>query len=685
MLSSLLLASALNYAVSEVNPDSTPGKNIPLQEVVITDFKQNKKSLTPTAASSINARQLQNQQIVSLKELTAIMPNFFMPDYGSRANTPVFIRGIGTKARGTAVGFYVDGVPHYESSAFDIDLSDIASVEVLRGPQGTLYGRNAIAGIINVYTHNPLEYQRTHFKVGYGKFNDFTAQGSIYNKVGENLGIAASAAYHHNDGMFKNSFLNKKADKMNEGEGRLSLYWQPSDQWLFHINSTLAYSDEGGYPYAPFNIETQLSDPISYNRPSTFRRLISSTGLNARYENDQLSFNSQTSYQFIKSHQGIDQDFTPADLYFVTNDIHQNMLSQEFTLKSNNKGRFQWITGVFGMLLHSNQFTDIQNLKAQAATPTTATYPTAAFALYHQSSYNFWKGLSATIGLRFDYEHAKLNYALDLRNLNTEVLTHRKDFESKANFRQFTPKFTLQYLTNKHNLFYASVTRGYKPGGFNTSFNRDEDRAYNPEYSWNYEVGTHLSFLDGRLRAEADLFYIDWRDMQITYTIPGVGNLLTNAGHTNSKGAELSLTYRPIKALDLSVNYGYTLAKFLDYHKSEKEDFTHNRVPLVPNHTLGINATYTLLSAGWFDRIVFNTGLNGVGRIYWGEDNLAKQNFYAMLNAKISLTKGCLTWELWGKNLTNTHYVAYAFRSSNGYYAQRGKQLSFGTSLAVNF
>ena len=180
MLNALLFASLTISGAAGINPDSTANKNVSLDEIVVTDFKQNKRNLTSTAVSTISTQQLQNQQIVNLKELTAVMPNFYMPDYGSYANTPVYIRGIGSKSKGSAVGFYVDGVPHFESSAFNIDLSDIAAVDVFRGPQGTLYGRNSIAGIINVYTHNPLDYQKTRIKVGYGRFNDFVTQASNY-------------------------------------------------------------------------------------------------------------------------------------------------------------------------------------------------------------------------------------------------------------------------------------------------------------------------------------------------------------------------------------------------------------------------------------------------------------------------------------------------------------------------
>ena len=685
MLNALLFAALSLNAATGINPDSSANKNVPLDEIVVTDFKQNKRNLTSTAVSTINMQQLHNQQIVNLKELTAIMPNFYMPDYGSYANTPVYIRGIGTKSKGSAVGFYVDGVPHFESSAFNIDLSDIAAVNVFRGPQGTLYGRNTIAGIINVYTHNPLDYQRTRIKVGYGRYNDFIAQASNYAKISEKFGISTAASYHHNDGMFTNHFLNEKADKLNEGEGRIGLYWRPTTNWLLHINSTLTYSEQNGYPYAPYDIVKDELLPISYNRNSTYRRLISSTGLNAQYENNHISFNSQTSYQFIKSHQGLDQDFTPQDVYFVDNSYHQNMLSQELTLKSNDKGRYQWIIGLFGMLLHSNQFAETSYFTRDFSTPTTYKNPTAGYAIYHQSSYNIWRGLSTTVGLRFDYEHAKTTYNQDKTTLSTGVTTHAKDFVSSASFRQFTPKFTLQYLTNKDNLYYISITRGYKPGGFNTIFKTDAERSYDPEYSWNYEVGTRLKFFNGRLTAEADLFYIDWRHMQTTYTVPGVGNVIANAGHTDSKGFELSLAYHPIKSLQLNLNYGYTHARYLEYKKSAREDFSGNRLPMVPNHTLSLNGTYTIMPAGWFDKIIFNTGLTGLGRIYWADDNIVRQNFYATLNAKVSLTKGIFTWEIWGKNLTATDYMAYGFKASQGNYAQRGKPLTFGTAVSVSF
>lgn len=689
MFLGLLLTTMLAVEVPEgVTADSTTARSYALDEVVVSAFKTNKYELVPASRSALSARQISNMQINGIKELTAVIPNFYMPDYGSRASCPVFVRGVGNKSDGTGIGFYVDGMPFYEPLSFDTDLGDIASVEVLRGPQGTLYGRNAIGGIINISTRNPLEYQNTRVRLGYGRYNDQRAQISNYTKLSDKFGFTFGALFHHNDGAFRNSTLDKKVDKMNETEERIGLYYKPAENWLFRLTSNFTYSDQGGYPYAPVDVETNTLQDINYNRYSSFRRLISTNGLGITYSGPVVSFNSQTSFQYIESKQAIDQDFTAVDKSFVENARHQNMLSQEFTLKSNNDSRYQWVVGAFGMMEHVNRTVDNHSPSAGSLSHTDYCVPTSSLALYHQSTYNIWRGLSATAGIRFDYEHAKTNYNNQKYAVSNGINTPKGEpeiFESTKDFTQVTPKFTLQYRTTEDNLYYVSVTRGYKPGGFNKSFSTRDERSYDPEYSWNYEVGTSINLLNNLLTVSADLFYIDWRHMQITSTIQGVGNITTNAGHTDSKGAELNIVARPVKGLQLTANYGYTYARFLSYVKSETVNYTNNRLPMVPNHTLSVDANYTINPTGWLDRVMFNVGLRGLGRIYWAEDNVVSQDFYTTLNAKVALTKGIVTWEFWGKNLTDTNYMAYGFKSSSGNYAQAGKPLMFGTTIELNF
>lgn len=665
--------------------DSGIHKRVDLEEVVISDFKQPASLYQPTSVSHADIRLLRNQEVTSLKELTGVFPNFYMPDYGSRQNTPVFIRGVGAKTKGPAVGFYVDGVPHFETSAFDIDMSDIAAVEVYRGPQGTLYGRNAIGGIINVYTHSPLDYQKTRIKLGYGTYNDITAQASTYQKLTNNFGVSIAADFHHNNGYFRNVTTGDKADDINSGSGRVGFYWRPAKQWLLHLNSMLDYSDQGGYPYAVYDVDADKLADIDYNRYSHYRRLVSTTGLNARYDGRRVSFNSQTSIQYIKDNQGIDQDFTKTDTYFVTNGIHQNLFSQEFTLKSNTASRYQWLVGVFGIIQKNKNSQCTNNFTAGNAQPTFYRIPTYAYALYHQSQYNIWRGLSATAGLRFDYEYTKTSYNREKVMLDGSGQSHVRDFRSTLHFHQLTPKFSLQYETTEKNFYYASVTRGYKAGGFNQTFQEDHERTYAPEYSWNYEIGTKLNLLQNHLTAELALFYIDWRHQQINYTVPGLGNVLTNAGHSDSKGVELNIGVKPVRDLQVDLSYGYTYARFLTYHKSETQDLSGKLLPMVPRNTLSLNATYTIFPTALCDKIVISAGTTGIGKIYWGEDNQVAQDFYCLLNAKVSLTKGIFTWDIWGKNITDTDYLSYGFASGAGYKGQAGRPATFGMSLSVSF
>ena len=670
---------------TEEMSDSTVSKHFDVEEVTIVGFKQEAPNKASVAITSLSEAFVHNTEMLSIKDLSYTVPNFYMPEYGTRQNSPVFVRGVGSKTNGPTVGFYIDGVPHMERSSFDDDLFDISALEVLRGPQGTLYGRNCIGGIINAFTHSPLEFQGTRIKAGYGRYNDMVVNAYHYNKVNDNLGFAVNGSYHHNDGYFRNAFNGEKVDKFNEGFLRGRVYFKPAARWTLSADISYRNSDQGGYPYAVYNPETGETGEINYNRYSSYLRQLTTVGLNARYEGDKFSFNSQTAYQYIDDHQAIDQDFTNKDLYWVEQRVRQNIFSEELTLKSTTQSRYQWMIGAFFFSDGYRKQLYTTYIAQDYCTPKFYDSPTTGISLYHQSKLNIMGGLSAQVGLRFDYEHAKEDYmAYRTAAWATTLGTPTDTYDSKLNFTQLTPKFTLEYLSSENQLFYASVTRGYKTGGFNSTFLQDDERTYDPEYNWNYEVGTKTSLLNHALQAELTLFYVDWRHQQITQTIAGVGNITRNAGHSDSKGVELAVMVRPIRPLVFNLNYGYTYARFLNYKRSETVNYTGMMLPLVPQHTLSLNGSYTLLPQNSvIDRLVFSAGLSGLGKIYWNEDNAVNQPFYALLNAKVSASFGNITWEIWGKNLTNTDYLTYYFKSSAAY-GQKGRPISFGTSLILD-
>ncbi|MDR0976958.1 MAG: TonB-dependent receptor [Prevotellaceae bacterium] len=646
--------------------DTVRWRTVDLDEVVVTGFKQASRRTEPLSASSLSTHFLSNHSIETVRDLSTLLPNFFMPDYGSRQTSPIYVRGIGSKVNAPSVGLYVDGVPHFERSALDLDLSDISNVEVLRGPQGTLYGRNAIGGIINIYTRSPLDgYQGTRLNVGYGSRNDVRASLSNYTRLSHSVGFSASGNYHRNDGFFTNVYNGRKADNMGEGGGRLSLVWQAAPLWRVRLSATANHSEQGGYPYGAYDPATGDVAAVNYDDPGRYRRTIVTTGANVRYEGARLAFNSQTAYQYIRDRQALDQDFTPQPTSYVVQRLRQNMVSQELTLKSTTDTRYRHITGAFGFYQMLDR--DIYNRRTDVLKR--YDIPTYGLALYHQSTLDLVGGLSLLAGLRFDYENAR-----------------ERSAASSLHFSQFTPKVTLQYTmptARSRHIFYATVARGYKPGGFNTAFETDDERTFRPEYNWNYELGAKVT-LSRHLNFDAALFYIDWRDQQVTQTVPGVGSIQRNAGHSVSRGAELSLQAFPLANLALTLNYGYTFARFLSYVRSETVDYSHHLIPMVPRHTLALSADYTLYRPfRALDRLTISAGASGAGRIYWQEDNAVSQPFYLLVDLKVAATKGHVTLELWSRNLTQTTYNTYYFSLPGQGFAQRGKPLTVGTAITI--
>ena len=656
-----------------------------LEEIVIQGFKQDKDyRLSPVSTSSINSKLIQKETLLSIKEITGLVPNLYMPDYGAKVSSPIYIRGIGSKINSPSVGLYIDGVPYFESSSFDFNFSNIESLDVLRGPQGTLYGRNTMGGIINVYTKSPIHNPGTTFKYTGGNHNlyDITATHSI--KIKEDMGISFSGNYNYFGGFFTNEYLHEKADKSDGGQGRIRFDWNITPKWKLKLITSLDYFDQNGFPYGLYNTETDQTENVNYNRPTTYIRTISTSGVNVEYSRKGYKINSQTSFQYLTDNQRIDQDFTPKDLYAVHKKEIHRMFSEELNIKSDSKNNYQWLFGLFGFHQHIHRDLNVEMPTQGVISNKLYEIPTYGLALFHQSTLNniIWDGLSLSAGIRFDYEHANNDYQMN--NMKGETNVGKDGFDEKLNFRQVTPKFTLQYTTSNLQNIYASVTRGYKAGGFNTSFDKKEERTFDPEYSWNYELGTKLNFCNNRFFADIALFYIDWKNQQVFQPIEsGRGRKLKNAGKSASKGIEISLSARPVDELILQANYGYTKAYFKKYLFSEDIDFKDHRLPLVPDHTLSLHADYTFYKPfKKLDEIQLGVTYLGTGKIYWADNNELSQSYYDVLNAQISFKRSDYMLSFWAKNITNKKYNAYVSATASPT-AQKGKPFTIGGTLTI--
>lgn len=691
-----LTATALAVTLNAAPEDSaTIGGTI--DEVSVVGFKQDRASISPVSQQAMGERFIENNQLMGIRDLSGMIANFYMPDYGSRQYSPIYIRGIGSRVNSPSVGVYVDGIPYFDRTVLDMDLFGVSKVEVLRGPQGTLFGRNASAGLINVFTRSPLDYQGTSARVSYGSYNDLLVAASTYNKVSHNFGLSLAANYHHTDGFLTNTFLNNKADRMDNGTIRLGAAWKPTERWTSRFTATLDLTRQNGYPYAPYNPQTGILQPIAYNRESSYRRLVGTLGMSWRYDADGWSLNSQTAFQHNNGRIEVDQDYSPQDIFAVKMPHRQNQVSQEFTLRSTNDSRYQWIVGAFGFHQQDHFTVYTTRIASKLYEVNQNKLPTMGFAFYHVSTFNIVKGLWASAGIRFDWEKNSLkNFSkkIKLTDPNEPPILKPLDpkdgwqitgFDASRIDRQITPKFTLKYQFTPFRMIYATVAKGYKAGGFNAVRETDADYTYKPEHTWNYELGAKWSFLKGLLAFEASAFYIDWQHQQLSVTVPALGNVVRNVGHSNSKGFELALNATPLPSLSLQASYGYTYAKMLEARMGVGKDYSGNMLPLVPRHTLSFNANYVVNNLGRIaDKLMFNANLTGVGPLYWREDNAVKQSFYTLLNLKAALTRGIFTLEVWSRNTLATNYLTYYFVAPTPM-AQKGKPFTIGTTLMVKW
>lgn len=659
-------------------------------EVVIQSFKRNDNiSQLPISATVLSEQVLKERNISSVKDFSGFIPNLFIPDYGSKMTSPAYIRGIGSRINAPSVGLYVDGVPYFDRSTFDIGMEDIDRIEVLRGPQGTIYGRNTMGGIINVYTKSPFKYQETNIGLSAANYNTYYVNASHYGKINNDFGYALSGNYMHTGGYITNHYTNKRANPMDAFSARIRLSWKASSNLFLHLTSAYEYSDQDGYPYAPYDDETNQIGDVDYNSPGYYRRNMSTTGLNVQYSTDNIRFNSQSSFQYFDGEQGLDQDFTPADNYYVVFDQHQRMYSQEFNLKSIGERNYEWLFGAFGFYHDYVTNNNIQYIKQDSLNLQDVDTPSAGIALFHQSTINnlFTRGLSLTMGIRYDWEQIKGHTLINTVNKNN-VYNIIRDQRDKDTYSQLTPKIALQYTFLNKDIVYASITKGYKSGGFNNTAQLEEDRTFDPEYSWSYELGTKASCLNNLIYTDISLFYIRWSDQQVSQTQPnGRGFILRNAGKSESKGIEASVHINALENLTFQVNYGYTHAKFKEYDDKKDNDYAGKYLPMVPSNTFSAAVNYSIKMKGksLIDKIIFNGQYTGLGKLYWREDNLVKQSFYGILNARASFVRDKVSFDIWAKNIENKDYIAYYFKSSADSYAQRGKPFTCGVNLNLKF
>jgi iron complex outermembrane recepter protein len=667
--------------------DSLHMPSIFLDEITIRAPKQ---AMTlrelPASASVVSARAIEQAGIMSVKDITAYTPNFFMPDYGSKLTSPIYIRGIGSRINEPSVGLYVDNVPHFDKAAFDFDLFDIERIEVLRGPQGTLYGRNTMGGIINIITRSPLDYQGTKALLSAGNYGRYQAGISHFAKPTDQFGYSLSVNYQQNDGYFTNAFNNEQVDFGNSIGIRNRLVWKINERLTAENSLSLEYSRQGGYPYALVD-SLDITRDVNYNHASSYDRNLVSNGLVFKYKANHYDVIATTSYQYIDGYQDVDQDFTADSLYLATQTQIDNMLSQEIVFKSKPNKSYEWVNGFYGFYQFSDKGVHVFDQVRKAQIIRNYDEVKQGAAVFHQTTMHnlFIDRLSLTFGLRLDAEKNELTFRNEtLVGGNSVALTDT--LFPTMDFMELSPKIAVKYDVSNFTNVYALVSKGYKTGGFNAIHERDEDLQFEAEHSWNYEVGLKTAFMQNRIQAEASLFYIDWNNQQIYQPVPsGRGSMLKNAGESVSKGAELSMRANVFRNFNAILAYGYTDARFVTHIVDSTKNYNGNYIPYVPRHTFSVQLSHVveLSSQTFADRLKWSALYRAIGEHYWNEQNSQAQSAYGLLDLRLGVERGKLSLELWAKNLLAAEYNAFYFEAIGNRYAQKGKPMQFGANLML--
>lgn len=484
--------------------------------VVVAQPKENQLlRMQPVAASIFSSKEMDRLKINNLNDLSNIVPSFVMPAYGSRLTSAMYIRGIGSRINYPAVGMYVDGIPYVSKNAYNTHLYGIDRIDVLRGPQGTLYGQNTMGGLVRIYSKNPMNYQGTDVSIGVGTHFYRNLEFNHYSKISDILAFSLSGFYDGQNGFFKNVTLDQKADKMNEAGGKFRIIYQPTKRLSFDVNAKYEYVNQNAFPYAEYDLTTASVGDVTANRLGGYKRNLFTLGLNTKYEADRFVFNSVTSYQFLKDDMTMDTDNGADDYMYIDQRQKQNVVTQELTFKNAKVGKYQWVCGLFGSYQWLKTKTPIYFEKAELnyignsiqdamrnamiakglpaavvnkmvsmtvddnemTIPGNFSTPQFNFGVYHQSGFDITDRLNATVGLRLDYEYVNIDYDTQAAmTVTSNVMGVKSTATSSSHllnsknddYLQLLPKFSLLYkVSDDGSNIYASVSKGFRSGGYN--------------------------------------------------------------------------------------------------------------------------------------------------------------------------------------------------------------------------
>ncbi|MFB2121625.1 TonB-dependent receptor [Parapedobacter sp. 2B3] len=672
-----------------------------LSEVVVeSNHKEEQLLSVPAAVTVLTADKINQMQIWNVNDLSGIVPNFQYADLGVGYQQQVAIRGISIFSETPATATYVDGVAALDVSATGLQMMDIERIEVLRGPQGTLYGRNAMGGVISIKTkksNNNLHRGFAEVSLGNQGLQRY-GLGLQTPLLPEKLSMSVSGQYQKLHGFYTNDLAEatvfdrytkerislkgtpEDGVRMGDNEsyyGNLSFRYVSSPKLAFTWNNIFQYEHSIGasaYYTAAATNEIAIQKPRRFmvNDLGSHRRTFFGSSLNTSYYHSRYTLTSTTAFQrILQAYHHIDQDLLPDNAVFgssyrrkLGDPFPQTVFSQEVRIQSDGDNRLNWTTGLYLFSQHfDKQYAAVYKDLAlmfgmQPGTQISKTdFFNSGVAVYAQADYALVEKLKVVAGIRIDYEKRIADVGRYYLHEDQSRAYDVNDTTMKSNFGAISPKAVLQYEFGTNQQAYASYTRGFRAGG-NNLFSGGKYVSYEPEFSNNLEVGYKSMFLDNRLRFSTALFYIHWVNMQLDMNPEPGYWIIDNVGNVNSRGVEAEISAVPFRGMQIDASFGWNNARYGDFYYLGK-NIKGNRAILAPETTsmIGIQQSFSFKKDWHF---AARGEWRRMGNHYFDLINSIKQDAYNLFNLRASVHYKKVELSLWSQNIGNITYLTFA-------------------------
>jgi iron complex outermembrane recepter protein len=693
LTSCLLLLAAAGAGIAQQttgeSADSGASNSGGLQEVVVTARKREENVMrVPDTISVFSSKDIDNLRLNEISDFLALTPNVKIIEEQDSATNEIFIRGIGSnRNEASAVAFVEDGVILPDPDAFTTDLSDADHVEVLKGPQGALYGKGALAGVIVINTRQPTDQFEADTKLSYGTGDTFDAFAGVGGPlVGDVVLARVTIKDQQSNGYYTNEFNGRPIDPDNFIKPTLSVLIKPTDRLTLDVRGDYYVQDAGNPPYTLANligppgtgtdgvINSEVAEtPIAHNSPDRSWRKIYDSSLTASYDTGVGTVTSITAYDKINFHMEQDLDFTPVTTATAAQERDTRGTSEELRFTSPSNERFRYIAGVYTQYTTRFVNTDADidacllglggDCQVLPQIPSGILIPLHLaqnvnydhqYAGFAQSNYDLTDDLELTTALRYDQDN---------RSQWDQLLT-RTD---AAKFDAWQPKVSLAYKYSADGMTYFTYAQGYKSGIFNTanSVVGDIPLVVRPEKTNGFEVGAKNSFFDRRLLLSAAAYYTKYDDAQEYHLdIQSGGQATVNVDQSRIYGLEVQAAARPLAGLDLNLNYGYNNSKIQNFNGTSA--YVGQPLPSTPLYTLNVGAQYTYQlpqSSNVSGRVEFSQYGRTIYQDFQNPDTneVLRQVPYNLVDAQIGYTHENWTLTVFGKNVFNEHYVLSAY------------------------